>query len=314
MIMRSSLLALVAVSLTRCAIRTQPPETAPHVERNPAIAPTVWQRCAHGAATIGSSIYVVGGINPSGDHSNLSRVDRYDVPARTWSTVAPCPTPRAFSGVAALDGRLHVVAGLTNDQKDSPIHECYDPASDTWSTLAPLPTPRSRLAMVAASGKLYALGGMIHGAEHADSAIVEVYDPRADRWTRAADLPTARHAHAAVAVDGRVYVVGGYALKRTLAPLNACEIFDVAAGTWSAGPSTLSPRSWFGLVAIGTTIAAVGGASHPEVLRPPYTGWTTLPDPDVSDRRFAAAALGATVFILGGEADAVFRTLTITEQ
>lgn len=297
----------------------QPEPARPHVERNPAYTPDQWQRAGHAMVAIGDKLYVLGGIDNTGEHKAHARVDVYDVKERQWSTAAPMPTPRVFAGAAALGARIHVVAGLSDEdvklQRAGAVHECYDPTTDSWKPLTPIPAPRSRLAVAVVNDRLYVLGGLETDAkEHRDSARVDVYDPAKDAWERGPDLPLARHAHAAAVIDGKIFVMGGYSLKEKLEPLARCDVLDVAQQTWSQGPDMTQTRSWFAVVEFDKTLVAIGGQDHPERLSAPFTKWEKLDVSDILDRRFAASVAAGEIFIFGGELKSGLRRFVLTKR
>jgi hypothetical protein len=117
------------------------------------------------------------------------------------------PTARDHLGVAALDGKVHAVAGRFGSfARNSGVHEVYDPASDTWTTGPPLPTPRSGVAAAVVGGRMVVLGG-----EGPDGTFPEneAYDPAGRAWASWAGMPTARHGIGAAVVDGVLYVPTG---------------------------------------------------------------------------------------------------------
>jgi N-acetylneuraminic acid mutarotase len=138
----------------------------------------------------------VGGFNAA--DQALGTVEAFDAAAGTWRTLAPMPTPRAWLGLAALDGKLYAVGG--NAGGVVATVEVYDPQTDTWTAGAALPAGRDRLAAAAFNGGVYALGGL--GASR-----VDIW--RDGTWTAGPALASARGALAAVAVRGALWVIGG---------------------------------------------------------------------------------------------------------
>src|ERR1700753_3450062 len=63
-------------------------------------------RQEHGAARIGTDIYVVGGVNAM---KLAMQVEKYDTVNNKWSQVAPIPMGMHHPNVAALDGKLYVL-------------------------------------------------------------------------------------------------------------------------------------------------------------------------------------------------------------
>jgi N-acetylneuraminic acid mutarotase len=168
--------------------------------------------------------------------------------------------------LAALNGKLYAIGGVTPTGKlVGPVEE-YDPATDSWRSRASMPTPRFRLAAAAVSGKILAAGGTsTEGPYTSDvlpslySAVLEEYDPVADTWSRRADMPTPRfELGMATGRNGRVYAVGGQACCYVW--LNTVEEYDPITDTWAPETNMPSARTTPG-VTLGDDgkIYAIGG-------------------------------------------------------
>ena len=167
-------------------------------------------RTALGVAALDGRLYAVGGYTKLPARYNpgyrvADAVDVYDPAADRWDARAPLPTPRADLGVAALDGRLYAVGGVTTDGDGNVITptgmvEAYDPASHTWTPRADLPAPQWNLRVAALDGKLYTVGS---------AGIVSAYDPATDTWTPRASMPSPRRGFGLAALNQKLYVVGG---------------------------------------------------------------------------------------------------------
>ena len=167
-------------------------------------------RAAGGAAIIAGKLYVAGGVtgfSGVGDARRLARTMLVlDLRTRRW-TQLPGPTPREHLGVAALGGRLYVVAGrLAGLDTNLSVVEVFDPRTRRWQRLPAVPGARGGTGLAASSGALFSAGG-----EEPQASIPSVYryTIRTRRWQRLPDLPTPRHGLAVVALGGRVYAVAG---------------------------------------------------------------------------------------------------------
>ena len=150
-------------------------------------APMLTARNHHGSALVDDKIYVVGGRIGStfiiGLSNNVSTTEVYDVGKNTWSSVPGMPTPRSGIGVAAVNGRVHVVGGeaYINDLVGTyRTHEAFDPKTNSWTRLPPMPTPRHGLAVGEIGGKMYAISGSNvagGGGPHEGVKVNEIYDP-----------------------------------------------------------------------------------------------------------------------------------------
>ena len=164
-------------------------------------------RADFGYVSDGTFAYAIGGLNGSG--APLSSVERYNLSAASWSTVAPLP--QALSGLSAVaDGAGHVYTfgGATARGAVNAVYR-YTIATNKWDSLAPMPVANhDAAAVLSANGKVYVMGG-ISGS--GTIATVQTYALAAQTWSTETDLPAAVNSEAAV-VDslGRIEVIGGY--------------------------------------------------------------------------------------------------------
>ncbi len=227
--------------------------------------------------------------------------------AQAWSTRAPLPTPLQEVAVAALDGRVYVVGGLSGISV-SPAVQVYDPASDTWNTVAPLPIPLHHTTATAAAGKLYVVGGWSDLFVTPLARVFE-YDSTADAWTEKASMPTARGSPAAAVIEGRIYVTGGDPGATDFA------VYDPALDSWQVLPPMPTGRQHLGAAVVAGRFYAMGGRSSlgagqdnvdaAEVFDPNTNQWSVLPPlPTARSGIAVAAARGRHVLVLGGEGNA----------
>ena len=120
------------------------------------------QRRALGAAALNSRIYAIGGHSAVTPGAYLSRVERFDLGASGWSTLAPMPTARRYLGVAssanlvfALGGE-NATIGAVNDV------QAFDPSTAQWRLKTSMPTVGGRVAATA-------LGTTIFVFDHANT-------------------------------------------------------------------------------------------------------------------------------------------------
>jgi N-acetylneuraminic acid mutarotase len=162
-----------------------------------------------GVATLNGKIYAFGGFTHTTHQGANTDAFEYDPVTDHWRQLAPMPMPLGSTGAAALDGKIHVIAGRGPDNgKTVTTHAVYDPATDRWSEAAPLPKARDHLAIVAVDGKIHAIGGRL-GATVDRTGQHDVYDPASNAWTSAAPMPTPRSSVAATIYHGMILVVGG---------------------------------------------------------------------------------------------------------
>lgn len=97
-------------------------------------------RSSHGAARIGSHVYIAGGWTLDGA-ANSGRFSEHllvldlDAPENGWRRVS-APSQRRAVGVAAVGDKLLVLGGITPERELSRATEVFDPATERW-TLGP---------------------------------------------------------------------------------------------------------------------------------------------------------------------------------
>ena len=185
------------------------------------------------------------------------------------------PPPAAGLAVAALEGNVYVIGGLTGSGGVTSRVEAYDPDTDAWTERAPLPAALHHPAAAGAGGRLYVLGGF--DDRFAPASSLFEYDPRLDTWSARADMPTSRGALAAATLDGRVYAIGGVKGfgQRNVGSVEVC---DPATDTWSA----LASMKWARGVRIPSPPPVVGLSrrsccpTRSDESRPQLTSWEVV--------------------------------------
>jgi N-acetylneuraminic acid mutarotase len=162
------------------------------------------------AATIGETIYVMGGTNHSSDHAENWA---YYPKTGTWERKADMPGFRGFisNGAAVLNDKLYVVSGNSNDGSwiEYTSTLVYDPTTDSWSTAGNVNTARGFHGVTALNGKLYLFGGTTQPS-WVRTNTVEVYDPATDTWSYTTSMPgTAINEMGIVTLHGKIYIIGG---------------------------------------------------------------------------------------------------------
>ncbi|HZB23817.1 MAG TPA: hypothetical protein VE444_08220 [Gaiellaceae bacterium] len=160
-------------------------------------------RAAAGAAIVGNTLVVAGGVTSTG----LARTAlALDLRTGRWRTIVG-PTPREHLAVTAARGRVYAIAGRTRGiDTNLRVVESWRPGERRWRRHRPVPTSRGGTGAAAAGSTIVSVGG-----EEPRGAIRTVYalETRSGRWRRLADLPTARHGLGVVAFNRRVYAIAG---------------------------------------------------------------------------------------------------------
>jgi N-acetylneuraminic acid mutarotase len=222
-----------------------------------------------------------------------------------WQRAAPLPDPRGEVAAAVVGDEIVVVAGFDRSGLDSARVDAYLPARDTWRRLPDLPVPVDHAMAAAADRRLYVIGG--YGRSRAPRRSAWVLSPDG-RWRALPPLPAARAAGGAAILRGRLYIAGGVGprgLARTM------EVLDLRRSPprWSTLPGP-TPRQHLAVTFAGGRLYALAGRTAGfdtnttlfESLAPPARRWRRLPP--VPGRRggTGAAAVGATIVSVGGEA------------
>lgn len=106
----------------------------PHTSSWHAVAPMLNKRCRHGAAALGSRMFVCGGYDGSGF---LSAGEVYSSMGEQWYLIVPMNTRRSRVSLVANCGRLYAVGGYDGQSNLSSV-EMYDPETNRWTFMAPM--------------------------------------------------------------------------------------------------------------------------------------------------------------------------------
>jgi Kelch motif len=158
----------------------------------------------------------------------------------TWRPRAPMPSPRWSHTSVALNGKLYVLGGYTNESPSerSPSVMMYDPEVDTWAIRDYLWGPIAGAA--ALNGKIYAPG----------CSGTHVYDPLRDSWLGGAPIPPEfcpMSVYGVASAEGRILVFAS-----SIAPGIDPHVlsYDPAADSWS---SSYAPSGLWGYYGASTT-------------------------------------------------------------
>jgi N-acetylneuraminic acid mutarotase len=223
---------------------------------------------------------------------------RLAILAGVWISLAPLQTARQELAVAAANGRLYAIGGISGNSVLSSVEE-YDPPTNRWRFVAPLPETLHHPAAAVVDDIIYVIGGYRTLAFDPTSAVYR-YDPRSDLWTRVASLPSPRGALAAAVIDGRIYAVGGNPGG------NALTMYDPMADRWTSLAAMPTAREHLAAVAAGGKLYVAGGrqprnVAALEVYDPATDRWGALSPLPTARSGLAAAVTGARMYVFGGE-------------
>lgn len=220
-------------------------------------------RYEFGAAAVGKTIYVAGGIFQPSVWLPTKRFEAYNTLTNTWESKPNLPYVVHHPGVTSDGKHLYVVGGC--GIRIVPLNHTlrYNPKTNKWTELLPMPTRRGALGLAHINGKLYAVGGADYGKKY---TTLECYDIGSNTWKTLSPMPTPRE-HLAVAVShGKLHVLGGYNTDR-FGALTTHEAYDPGTDTWTTETPLPLRLCGFAAAAIGGSIFTFGGEQ----------GWAVVP-------------------------------------
>lgn len=209
-------------------------------------------RFASSAFSIGTDIYIAGGIKSNFDRTNV--VEMFDTVLGTWSTKANMPTIRARAAGFSIGNNGYCVGGIDANGTVLNINEVYDSTTNSWSTKTSYPMP------IISSGVATETLGYIIGGETNNNVLTGSgysYNPTSNAWTEIIAKPTLTRGHT-LATDGNViYAIGGIDNNKNTLGIN--EAYTISSNTWSQKDTLAVPRSYLASFVQSGMIYAVGG-------------------------------------------------------
>jgi N-acetylneuraminic acid mutarotase len=196
----------------------------------------------------------------------------YDPAADSWKALAPLPVKMCAAEAEELNGKIHVVGGLTTfdngtGTRVTGMNQVYDPKTNTWEQRTPMPTARNHHFSAVVNGKIYMIGGRL-GAGGVGAAspsdLNEEYDPATNVWTLKAPMPTPRSGGSAVVYRGRIIAAGGeLTTSKFSGTFRAVEAYDPATDAWMILPSMPQAKHGGGVALVGNRIYLASGSIVP---------------------------------------------------
>lgn len=225
-----------------------------------------------------SAVYAIGGYGRSEAGDWVNAREAWMLVGGAWTPMAPLPSPQAEAVGVRLSGELRLITGRSpsgeanaawRDQADTDRHLVYVVAENRWEAARPAPIARNSAAAALLRGSIWIAGGRtVNGG---GTGRLDRYEPVEDRWYTHAPIPPSP-------TTGR-QVGGGLAMEAMQGKLVAF------GGEWFAP----SPGGGGGGVFAETWI-----------YDPERDAWERGPDMTTPRHGLAAAALGGSVFAIGG--------------
>ena len=269
------------------------------------VASMATKRYGHSAATLGSKLYAMGGLD-AGKATSLAQADVYDPRVDGWQPLPSMRTARNALAAVAVAGKVYAIGGENGGDFCDAV-EAYDPLSGSWSRAASLPVARYGHTAAVVDGKIYVVGGTINNdaGQMTYTDRVDMYDPAVDSWQQRAAMPTVRSWHAAAVVDGKIYATGGCTISGSKSlTSDALEAYDPVADTWTTLASLSEARADHASVAFNGKLYVFGGFSSAaaaaargmdldlvEVYSPASNSWASAADMPLPIDEIVAVAL-----------------------
>ncbi len=220
--------------------------------------------------------------------------------SQRWQERAPMSLRRARFGLAAWQGQLYAIGGLTAEGVTA-ISERYAPDQDTWVTIAPRPLALANFSAGAVKTGVLVPGGC--DLQGRPVATVHLYEPAQDRWREVAPLPQALCAYALASDGQQAYLFGGWDGTRYT---NLAYRYDAQADRWDVLPPVPVAAGFGGAALYGQKVYYVGGydgereLARCQVYDLAEQTWQTCPDLLQPRGGLGLVQAGSKLYAIGG--------------
>ncbi|MBN7768885.1 hypothetical protein KUV44_00300 [Marinobacter daepoensis] len=261
------------------------------------------------AASLGNTMYVVGGKNASG---HLSTLWIYDSLTDSWSQGPNLPGVGVENAaVVAHNGLIYVFGGSTAPFSGAVNNAAvYSPASNSWQALPPMPTARGGATAQSINGQLVVVGGM--AADGASLAVVEAYNPSTGQWNTLPSMQIRRDNPGSAVLNNELYVFGGRTRNADGSEPEPAlaSVEKYGAGSWQIQTPMPTGRRAMSVGTANGKAQITGGEHNPnnvsgvfeqnEEYDPSSNSWRNLTVVPTPRHGAATATIGETVHIVGG--------------
>jgi len=181
-------------------------------------------RSSFDAVVMDDHIYVVGGWAMSGDarkvwHETAWKLDLTQ-PSAQWTEIAKAPFERRALALAAHDGKLYAIGGISSGDETSLATDVYDPKSNTWKSG---PELIGETGMTGFGASAFATGENLYITTVAGN--LQRLSADGAQWMVVAQTPTGRFFHRMLPTsDDSFVMVGGSNMRGRI---TAVERFTV---------------------------------------------------------------------------------------
>lgn len=165
-------------------------------------------RSSFDSALLDDTLYVIGGwsMGEAGErvwHETAWSLDLSEDGAE-WAAIAAPPFRRRALAIAAHDGRVYAIGGITSDGETTLRTDVYDPQEDRWELGPPLP---GEDPIAGFGGAAHATGGRLYMSTVTGQLFRLAKS--GETWEPVGRTPTERFFHQMLPVDSERFVVVG---------------------------------------------------------------------------------------------------------
>ena len=236
-----------------------------------------------------------------------------DTPIGPATAPSATPVPEARTEVAAarLGDQILVIGGLVADGSATDRVDRYDTKTGRWSDGPAMPEPLHHAGAAAFGGRLFVAGGYVVGPTSAWSETDRVWSlgPADAAWKAEPALGNRRGALGLAATTSRLVAFGGTSDGQVV---DTVEVYRAGMDGWRPAPPMSMAREHTAAATVGGRVYAIAGRSGGldtnlvavESFDPAAFngGWRNEPALAVPRGGMAAATVGDTICVAGGEA------------
>ncbi len=218
----------------------------------------------------------------------------------SWGERAQMPTRRAYMALAAVEGHILAIGGVTPEGVTAAV-EMYDPEDDIWTRGNDKPTPVAYVSAAVIGTDVYVPGGC--GVEGRPTPAVEVYNALTDSWREVSSLPAPRCAYALATLDEKLYLFGGMDGERYVATV---YVYDPQTDKWTEGKPMNIERAFVAAAPLENRLYVLGGYDGERELTtctvydPAAEEWEGCASLAVGRGELGLVELGNQLYAIGG--------------